>query len=251
MTISLEDRVAVITGASRGLGKQIALSLAEAGAAVALVARSKEMLEGVAGEVRQQGGQAEVLVADVTQEDQVADVAKRVERSLGVCDLLVNNAGINIRRPLDEFALDDWYELMNVNLTAPFLTCRTFIPGMKDKKFGRIINMTSIMAHVSLPGRGAYSTSKHGLLGLTRTLALELAPYNITANGISPGPFATEMNKPLLENPEVNQQFISKIPLGRWGKVEEVGALAAFLCSEEAGFITGTDIVIDGGWIAQ
>jgi NAD(P)-dependent dehydrogenase (short-subunit alcohol dehydrogenase family) len=111
--------------------------------------------------------------------------------------------------------------------------------------------MTSIMSHISLPGRTAYSASKAGLLGFTKALALELAPEGITVNGISPGPFATEMNLPVLNNPELNQQFISRIPLGRWGKVEEIGKLVRYLCSEDASFITGTDILIDGGWTAQ
>jgi len=113
------------------------------------------------------------------------------------------------------------------------------------------INMTSMMSHVSLPGRTAYSTSKAGLLGFTKALALELASEQITVNGISPGPCATELNKPLLENPELTQFFLSRIPAGRWGRPEEIGQLAVFLCSEAAGFITGTDIVIDGGWMAQ
>jgi NAD(P)-dependent dehydrogenase (short-subunit alcohol dehydrogenase family) len=129
--------------------------------------------------------------------------------------------------------------------------CRSFVPHMKGGGYGRIINMTSIMSHVSLPGRSAYSASKTALLGLTRALALELAPDRITVNGVSPGPFATEMNTALMQNPELNQQFLSKIPVGRWGRVEEIGQLALYLCSEQAGFLTGTDIVIDGGWTAQ
>src|SRR5262249_9527809 len=112
-------------------------------------------------------------------------------------------------------------------------------------------NLTSIMSHVSIAGRTAYSASKTGLLGFTRALALELVQERITVNGISPGPFATEMNAPLMQNPELNRQFLSTIPLGRWGEVREVGKLAVFLCSEDAGFITGTDVLIDGGWTAQ
>ncbi|MEX2303075.1 MAG: SDR family NAD(P)-dependent oxidoreductase [Bryobacterales bacterium] len=248
---NLEGRIAVITGASKGLGRQMAESLAAAGAAVALVARSESLLQDVAAGIRNQGGKAEILVADVTDETGVGEVAQHVEEKLGVCDILINNAGINNRKSIEDFTLTEWQEILAVNLTGPFLLSRAFVPGMKSKKFGRIINMTSIMTHVSLPNRTGYSATKAGLLGFTKSLALELAAFNITVNGISPGPFGTEMNKALMEDPEKNAMFTSRIPVGRWGKVEEIGALAAFLCSAEAGFITGTDIVIDGGWTAQ
>ena len=122
---------------------------------------------------------------------------------------------------------------------------------MKGTGYGRILNMTSIMSHISLPGRAAYSSSKAGLIGMTKAIALELAQEGITVNGISPGPFATEMNAVLMQNPEINQQFLSKIPVGQWGKVEDIGKLAVYLCGDEASFITGTDILIDGGWCAQ
>ena len=248
---SLVGRVAVITGASKGLGRQMAESLAAAGAAVALIARSRSLLNEVAAGITAGGGKAEAIVADVSDDVAVADAAERVSQRLGTCDILVNNAGINNRKAVDAFSTDEWNEIVGINLTAPFLMCRKFVPGMKEKRWGRIINMTSIMSHISIPLRTGYSATKAGLLGMTKALALELAPYNITANGISPGPFATEMNKPILDDPERNAQFLSRIPAGRWGKVEEVGSLAVYLCSEEAGFITGTDIVIDGGWLAQ
>ncbi len=251
MSQSLEGHVAVVTGASKGLGRQMAESLAAAGAKVALVARNEELLDKVADGIRDAGGVAEPIVADVTDEGAVIDVHSQVVERLGVCDILINNAGINNRKSIVDFTLGEWNEILAVNLTGPFLCSRAFVPGMKEKKWGRILNMTSIMSHVSLANRTGYSTTKAGLIGFTKALALELASDGVTVNGISPGPFATEMNKPLIEDPEKNKMFLERIPLGRWGQVKEIGALAAFLCSNDAGFITGTDIVIDGGWIAQ
>ena len=248
---SLKGKVAVITGASKGLGKAMALALAEGGARLALVSRNEKQLNAVAEEAQAVGGQAKVFVADVTQEEQVAKVERDVAAAFGGVQILINNAGINIRKAITDFTLDEWNNVLNTNLTSVFLMCRAFVPHMKGHGYGRIVNMTSIMSWVSLPGRAAYSSSKTALLGLTRALALELAADAITVNGISPGPFATEMNTPLMQNPEINQQFVSKIPLGRWGKVEEIGQLALYLCSEDAAFITGTDVLIDGGWCAQ
>ncbi len=247
----LQGRVAVITGASRGLGKAMALALGEAGATLALVARDKELLNATAAQSRAVGAEARVFPADVTEERQVLELERDVIARFGKVDILINNAGMNLRKPITEFSLEEWNRVLATNLTSAFLMCRSFVPHMRNRGYGRIINLTSIMSRVSLPGRTAYSASKSGLLGFTRALALELAPEGITVVGISPGPFATEMNTTLIENPELNQQFVSKIPLGRWGKVEEIGQLALFLCSEEAGFITGADILIDGGWCAQ
>ena len=247
----LSGKTAVITGASKGLGKAMALALGDAGAKLALVSRNKEQLQDVAAEARKLGTVAEVFVADVTDEGQVSRLADDVTAKLGPVQILINNAGINIRKPSTEFTLADWRAVMDTNLTSVFLVCRAFVPRMKGQGYGRILNLTSIMSHVAIAGRTAYAASKSGLLGFTKALALELVADKITVNGISPGPFATELNKPILENPEANAQFLSKIPLGRWGKVEEVGQLALYLCSEDAGFITGTDILIDGGWTAQ
>jgi NAD(P)-dependent dehydrogenase (short-subunit alcohol dehydrogenase family) len=247
----LNGRVALITGASKGLGKAMTLALAGAGAKLALASRNREQLEEVAREVQALGGEAAVFQADVAKEDQVAQLEREVIAKFGRLHILINNAGINVRKQITDFTLEEWNSVINTNLTSVFLMCRAFVPHMKGRGYGRIINMTSIMSWVSLPGRTAYSASKTALLGVTRALALELAADGITVNGISPGPFATEMNTQLMQNPEINQQFISKIPLGRWGRVEEIGELALYLCSEDAGFITGTDVLIDGGWCAQ
>ncbi len=246
-----ESRVAVITGASRGLGRAIALALAQQGASLALLARDRSRLEAVAAEVQQVGARAEVLICDVTLEEQVAAAAAQVRSRFGGVDILVNNAGTNVRKAVTEFTLAEWRQVLDTNLTSAFLLCRAVVPLMKGRKHGRILNLTSIMSHVALPGRSAYAASKAGLLGFTRALALELAPEGITVNGISPGPVATEMNRPILENPELSRDFAARIPLGRWGTEREVAELALYLCSEAAGWITGTDVVVDGGWTAQ
>ena len=229
----------------------MAVALAQGGAKLALVARDEEKLKETAASVVEAGSEARVFVADVAREADVERLKQDVSQAYGRVDILINNAGINNRKHLVDFTLDEWQKVMDTNVTSVFLMCRAFIPMMKGHGYGRIINMTSIMAHVSLPGRTVYSTTKTALLGLTRALAQELAPDAITVVGISPGPFGTEMNIPIMNNPEINAQFMSKIPLGRWGKVEEIGQLALFLCSDGAGFITGTDILIDGGWCAQ
>src|SRR5687767_3359662 len=247
----LAGRVAVITGGSKGLGKAMAESLGRAGAKLALVARNAAELSATAKELKGAGMEAEAFPADVTKEADVRRIEQAVVERFGKVHILINNAGINIRKSITEFSLEEWNKVVDTSLTAAFLCCRSFVPHMKGQGYGRIINMTSIMSHVAIAGRTAYASAKHGLLGLTRALALELTTEKITVNGISPGPFATELNRPILENPELNAQFISKIPIGRWGDVKEVGELALFLCSEEAGFITGTDILIDGGWTAQ
>ena len=252
MANSLHGRTALITGASKGLGKAMALALAAEGARVALVSRDRAKLDEAAAEIRAAGGSAGVFVADVGDEAQVQRLRAEVESQFGpALHILINNAGINIRKPITDFTLAEWNSVLTTNLTSVFLLCRAFVPLMKGNAYGRIINMTSMMAHISLPGRTAYSASKSALLGFNRALALELAADQITVNGISPGVCDTEINAPLMNNPELKAQFLARIPAGRWGQPGEIGKLAVYLCAEDSGFITGTDIVIDGGWTAQ
>jgi NAD(P)-dependent dehydrogenase (short-subunit alcohol dehydrogenase family) len=216
-----------------------------------LVSRDREKLAEVAAEARTHKGEAEVFAADVSDEAQVLRLAEEVVGRFGRADIVINNAGAVIRKPIGDFSLAEWNTILNTNLTGAFLMCRAFVPHMKGRGYGRIINIASVLAHGSLPGRTAYSASKAGLLGFTRALALELAEDRITVITISPGVFETELIAPVLNDPTLNAQFLAKTPMRRWGKPEELGELVLFLCSEGASFITGSDIVIDGGWRAQ
>jgi NAD(P)-dependent dehydrogenase (short-subunit alcohol dehydrogenase family) len=246
----LSGKTALITGASKGLGKAMALAFADAGARLALASRDTELLTAVQAECRARGAEAEIHQVDVTSEEQVEQLRRDVLARFGKLTVLVNNAGINIRRPITEFTLAEWHQILDTNLTSVFLMCRAFVPHL-ETGCGRIINLASMMAHVSIAHRVPYSASKFGILGLTKSLALELAAQGITVNAISPGPCATEINTPILNNPELLAKFTAQLPVGRFGKPEEIAALAVFLASSDSGFITGTDVVIDGGWIAQ
>jgi NAD(P)-dependent dehydrogenase (short-subunit alcohol dehydrogenase family) len=248
----LEGRTAVITGGSKGLGRAIADALAGAGAAVCLVSRHGDEAEKAASEIRSAtGSRAIALPADVSDSAQVNRMVEQAIQELGHLDILVNNAGMNIRNAVVDYSDEDWNKVLTTNLSSAFYCCRAVGPHLIGRGGGRVVNLASIMALTSLPGRCAYTASKAGLIGLTKTLSLEWAPHGVTVNAICPGPFATEMNIPLLENPEVREQFTSRIPLGRWGNVEEVGAAALYLCSEPAAFVTGHTLYIDGGWTSQ
>ena len=251
MNIDLRGKTAVITGASRGLGETMSVALAASGAAVALIARDEQRLGGVKRAIKDAGGTAEYFKGDVTSEPDVLRLASEVKAHFGAPQILINNAGTNLRKSLVDFSLEEFRSVIDSSLISTFLMSRAFVPGMLGTGYGRIINMTSVMSHVSLPGRTAYSSAKTSLLGFTRALSQELAKDGITVNGISPGPFGTEMNYAVMNDAEANAQFLASLPIGRWGKVEEIGALACYLCSDLAGFITGTDILIDGGWTAK
>jgi NAD(P)-dependent dehydrogenase (short-subunit alcohol dehydrogenase family) len=249
--MALAGRVAVVTGASRGLGKAMALALAADHVKVALVGRDVDALNAVAAEAATLGAEAAIFRADIADEAQVRQLEQDVLAKFGPADILINNAGVNIRKFCVDYTLEEWNSVLHTNLTSVFLMCRSFVPHMKGRGYGRIINVSSIMGHISFPQRTIYSATKAGVLGFTRSLALELAQDDITVVAISPGPFATEMTIPIMNDPEKNEQFMSRTPQRRWGKPEDIGKLARYLCSEDTSFITGTDILIDGGWCAQ
>lgn len=251
MKIDLSGRTALVTGGNRGLGEAIAMALAASGASVALVARDAALLQKVKTAIVGSGGKAELFTADVTNEQDVAAVGKAVREKLGPVDILINNAGTNIRKNLEDFSLAEFRSVIDSSLISTFLMSRAVLSHMRGRGYGRIINMASIMSHVSLPMRTAYSSAKSALLGFTRALAQEVATEGITVNSICPGPFDTDMNAAIINNPEANRQFLANLPVGRWGKLNEIGGLVCYLCSDVAGFVTGTDILIDGGWTAK
>lgn len=248
----LDGRVALVTGGSKGLGRVMAQALAEAGADVVVASRTLEDCRKAADEISASTGRrAAAFAVDVTSADELKRMAVEIEGSLGPVDVLINNAGINIRGLISEVSESDFEAVMATNVTAPFLCSKIFGPKMAERGWGRVINLGSIMSVISLPGRASYSSSKAAIMGLTRALALEWATKGVTVNAICPGPFATEMNKQLLNDPAKYRDFVSRVPMGRWGELHEIAGAAVFLASDAAAFMTGSALFIDGGWTTQ
>jgi NAD(P)-dependent dehydrogenase (short-subunit alcohol dehydrogenase family) len=248
----LDGRRALVTGGAKGLGRVIATALAEAGADIAIASRQLEDCRDAARELeRSLGRRALALQADVTRSEDVSRLVRELDAVWGGVDILINNAGVNIRGLATDLPESDFDAVVAVNLKAPFLCARAFAPGMLERGWGRVINMGSILSVIALPGRAPYASAKAGLLNLTRVLALEWATSGVTVNALCPGPFATEMNRPLLEDPEKYKAFVAKIPMGRWGELHEIAGAVVFLASNAASYVTGSALFVDGGWTAQ
>jgi NAD(P)-dependent dehydrogenase (short-subunit alcohol dehydrogenase family) len=245
----LEGRVALVTGGTKGLGRAMAQGLAEAGAQVVIVSRHGDEAQAAAAAIAGATGNAcRGYGCDVTERAQVDQLVAQTLHEFGQVDILVNNAGINIRGAIDEVSFEDFALVQATNVTGPWLLCRALASHLKERRYGRVINIGSTLSIIALPNRTLYCSSKGAILQMTRALALEWAPYGITVNAMLPGPFATDMNLSIMQDPDSYKQFIAKIPLGRWGELEEIQGLAVFLASDAASFITGAGITIDGGW---
>jgi gluconate 5-dehydrogenase len=243
----LSGRVALVTGGGSGLGFAIAQGLARAGARVALNGRDESKLEAAAAALSVEGFEARIARFDVTDADAVRAGVKELERSAGRVDILANNAGVNLRGPVDGYPEGDWRALMAANLDGPFHLTQAVLPGMKARREGKIVNICSLASDLGRPNIVPYAASKGGLKQFTRALAVELAPHNIQVNAIAPGYFATEMNRALIDNAEFNAWVCKRTPAGRWGQPEEIAGLAVFLASAATNYMTGQLLVMDGG----
>ncbi len=245
----LNGRVALVTGGTKGLGRAMAEGLAEAGAQVAVVSRHGDQAAVEAQAISAgTGGLCRGYGCDVTQPDQVESLVAQVLADFGQVDILLNNAGINIRGPIDGLTFEQFLEVQAINVNGPWLMCRALAGHFKQRRYGRVINIGSTLSIIALADRTPYCSTKGAILQMTRALAMEWAPYGITVNCMLPGPFATEMNLPIKNDPEVYAQFVARIPLGRWGEMDEIKGLAVFLASDASSFVTGAGITIDGGW---
>lgn len=247
----LSGRVALVTGGNKGLGKAMARGFAEAGADVVIASRHADQLEATLADILAGTGRRGAFVpCDVSDRSQVARLAADAAAAMGRIDILVNNAGMNAPQPID--AVDDatWDRVLEVNLSSVMALTRAVAPGMKARRWGRIIHVSSIMGFVSKEGRNAYSATKTALLGLCRASALDLGPYNVTVNCLAPGPFLTDMPMSVLSDAE-KKVFADRTALGRWGDPRELVGPAVFLASDAGGYVTGQAVVVDGGYLAR
>ena len=248
----LTGKAAIITGGSKGLGLAMAEGLASAGANVMLVNRNLEEGVEAAKEIsKMYGVKAISFAADITSQEKTEMMAKEAMKFFGRLDILINSAGINIRGPIDEVSSSDFAKVMEVNVNGTWLCSRAVTPYMKEKKYGRIINMASTLGLVGLSNRTPYASSKGAVVQMTRALALELASFNIMVNAICPGPFLTEMNIPIAHTEESKKFIVGATALGRWGELREIQGAAIFLASDAASYMVGSILTVDAGWTAK
>jgi gluconate 5-dehydrogenase len=251
LLFDLTGKIALVTGSGQGLGFTIARGLGEAGATLILNGRNEEKLERAVVTLSAAGHQVTGCAFDVSNARQVQEKIPHLEKAIGPIHILVNNAGIQRRGPLEKVDEAVWHEVLNTNLTAVFLLSQQVAQGMITRKAGKIINICSLMSEMARPTVGPYTAAKGGVKMLTKSMAVEWGRYNIQVNGLGPGYFATEMNKPLKEDPQFDAWIRSRTPAGRWGEPGELIGAAVFLASQASDFVNGQIIYVDGGILAS
>ncbi|HUH07132.1 MAG TPA: SDR family oxidoreductase [Egibacteraceae bacterium] len=247
---SLDDRVALVTGSSRGLGFAIAQALGAAGAHVVLNARDEEQLQSASDALLAQGVKTSTRTFDVTDPEGVRAAVEDIERSIGPIDILVNNAGAMKRGPFTEYPVADFRRLLDVNLVGPFVVGQAVAAEMVKRRRGKIINIGSVMSQLGRPTISAYTASKGGIRLLTNGMCADLAPHGLQVNAIAPGYFKTELTSDLADDPEFSNWLVARTPAGRWGEVEELAGAAIFLASSASDFVNGQILFVDGGLTA-
>lgn len=247
MRFDLSHKIAIVTGASQGIGKTIAIEMAKSGATVFCLARNKEALDATIKTISEEGGKAYAFSCDISNNDDFKNISLNIFKNYGSIDILVNNAGITKDNLLLRMSDNQWDDVLNINLKGPFTCTRSVVKHMMKNKFGRIINITSIVGITGNAGQANYAASKSGLIGLTKSIAKEFASRGITANCVAPGWIETSMTDQL--STEVKNKFLSQIPIGKIGQSKDIANTVIFLASDEAGYITGQTITVDGGRI--
>ena len=247
MRFDLSHKIAIVTGASQGIGKTIAIEMAKSGATVFCLARNKEALDATIKTITEEGGKAYSFSCDISNNDDFKNISLNIFKNYGSIDILVNNAGITKDNLLLRMSDNQWDDVLNINLKGPFTCTRSVVKHMMKNKFGRIINITSIVGITGNAGQANYAASKSGLIGLTKSIAKEFASRGITANCVAPGWIETSMTDQL--STEVKNKFLSQIPIGKIGQSKDIADTVIFLASDEAGYITGQTITVDGGRI--
>lgn len=247
----LDGKLSLVTGGSRGIGYAMAMGLANAGSDVVILGRDCDSAAQAMSDIAQFGHRVEYVQADVKDERQIVEAIAHVENAVGSLDILVNNAGKNIRKPLTEYGLDEWDDVIDTNLRGIFLIGREVIRGMKERRSGKVINISSIFGSVAMPAQTAYAASKGGILQLTKVWALEYAPFGINVNAIAPAYIRTPMTAAWLEDPDRYQEIMSRTPAGRLGEVKDVIGAVVYLASDASDYVQGHTLYVDGGWLAQ